>query len=56
MGAAVGKREDVFREEYTVTGWGGTVAYDTPVGPVELTLSGSEDASLDIWFGFGYRF
>jgi outer membrane protein assembly factor BamA len=56
MGAARDQRSEVFRKENTVTGWGATAAYETPVGPAELTLSGSPDSSLEVWFGFGYRF
>ncbi len=55
-GAAVDDRADVFRKENTFTGWAGTVAYETPVGPAELTLAGSERNGLRLWFGFGYRF
>jgi NTE family protein len=55
-GAAVEDRSDVFSKERTVTGWGGTVALETPVGPAELKVSGSRSRNLLVWFGFGYRF
>lgn len=56
MGAAVEDRADVFKKENTYTGGAGTIAYDTPVGPAELTLSGSERNGMKLWFGFGHRF
>ena len=55
-GSAVDDRADVFKSENTFTGWAGTVAYETPVGPAELTLAGSERNGLKLWFGLGYRF
>jgi hypothetical protein len=55
-GAAEDDRSEVFRSRNTLTGWAGTAAYETPVGPVELTLAGSERSSLKIWIGIGYRF
>jgi NTE family protein len=55
-GAAVEERAGLFRKGNTLTGWAGTVAYDTPIGPAELTLSGSEERGISLWFGLGYRF
>lgn len=55
-GAAVEDRADVFKSENTFTGGAGTVAYDTPAGPAELTISGSERNGLKLWLGFGYHF
>jgi NTE family protein len=55
-GAAEEERRSVFMSRNAVAGWAGTVAYDTPAGPAELTVSGSEGNSLHVWFGFGYRF
>jgi NTE family protein len=55
-GAAEEDRSEVFRGDNTLTGWAGTAAYETPVGPVELTLARSERSSLDIWIGIGYLF
>jgi NTE family protein len=56
MGSAAEDRADVFRKENTYSGGAGTIAYDTPVGPAELTLSGSERNGMMLWLGFGYRF
>ena len=55
-GAAVEDRADVFKSENTFTGGAGTVAYMTPLGPAELTISGSERNGLKLWLGFGYHF
>ncbi len=55
-GSAVDDRNEIFKGENTFTGGAGTVAYETPVGPAELTLSSSERNGLKLWFGFGYRF
>jgi NTE family protein len=55
-GSAVEGRADVFRKENTFTGGAGTIAYDTPAGPAELTLSGSDRNGMKLWFGFGYHF
>jgi NTE family protein len=55
-GAADEDRSEVFKSVNTHTGWAGTLAYDTPVGPAELTLAGSGSSSLKVWFGMGYRF
>jgi outer membrane protein assembly factor BamA len=55
-GAAENDRSRLFKRENIVTGWAGTVAYDTPVGPAELNVSGSEGNSPRLWFGFGFRF
>lgn len=56
MGAAEDDRNQVFKSENTYTGGAGTIAYDTPVGPVELSVSGSERNGLKLWFGIGHHF
>jgi outer membrane protein assembly factor BamA len=55
-GAAENDRSVLFEDENIYTGGGWTVAYETPVGPAELTLSGSEKNDSKFWFSFGYRF
>lgn len=55
-GATEDDRNLLFRDENTYTGGAGTVAYETPVGPAELTLSGSERNGLKLWLSFGYHF
>jgi len=55
-GAAVDNRNEVFSSNNTYTGWAGTVAYDTPAGPAELTLAGSKRNGMKLWLGFGHRF
>ncbi len=55
-GAAVDDRADVFKSENTFTGGAGTIAYETPAGPAELTLAGSERNGMKLWLSFGYRF
>ncbi len=55
-GSAVDDRNEVFKSKNILTGGAGTVAYQTPAGPAELTLAGSERNGLKLWFSLGYRF
>ena len=55
-GAAEDDRSLLFKEENIYIGSGITAAYETPVGPAELTFSGSERNNSNFWFSFGYRF
>ena len=55
-GAAVEDRAGLFRKENTFTGGAATVAYDTPIGPAELVIAGSERRGMSLWFGIGHRF
>jgi hypothetical protein len=56
VGSAMDDRDLLFKKGNALTGWAGTLAYDTPVGPAELVLSGSPGEDPYLWFGFGHRF
>jgi NTE family protein len=55
-GAAEDDRSLLFKEENIFNGSGMTAVYETPAGPAELTLSGSDRNDSKLWFSFGYRF
>jgi len=48
--------KDIFQGENLIVGYGGTVSYDSFIGPVEVSMMGSNIHKVSFFFSLGYWF
>ena len=48
--------EDIFQGENLIVGYGGTISYDSFIGPLEISMMGSNIHNVSFFFSLGYWF